>query len=170
MLAFKCWYWNANTYIRTEKFTLGGCTGLQMQIYRRIYNNIKYFTLGGCVALKWPIYRTSYNNSFSQNISLWQGVLVLTGQYTQETAITKNISLWEGVLVLKCKYTEVTIKKNFTLGGFCGVPHKFHKNNTKCVILLVKPRHRTSLLACGTNQILFWVSLKERNFYKREFF
>ena len=61
------------------------------------------------------------------------------------------------MLQFKCKYTqEVTITKNISLlGGFCGIPHKFHTNNTKCVILLLNPRHSTSLLAQGTNQVLF---------------
>ena len=55
-------------------------------------------------------------NSFEKNISLWEGVLHLKGQYTQQATITKNISLWEGVLVLQSKYTEeATITWNISL-------------------------------------------------------
>ena len=45
-------------------------------------------------------------NRFEKNISLWEGVLDLKGQYTEEATITKNISLREGVLALQGKYTE----------------------------------------------------------------
>ena len=45
------------------------------------------------------------NNSFEKNISLWEGVVALKGQYTYEQAtITENISLWEGVVALKDQY------------------------------------------------------------------
>ena len=54
--------------------------------------------------LKGQIYR-SYNNSFSENISLWEGVLVLKGQnYIRAERTSKRIAL----------------KKYFTLGGFFG--------------------------------------------------
>ena len=52
----------------------------------------------------WSWKANSNNNSFSENISLWEGVLVLKGQYIEQatiTALRQNISLWEGVLVLK---------------------------------------------------------------------
>ena len=96
--------------------------------------------------------------------------LGLKGQCTQKITIMKNISLWECVLVLKCKYTEATTKKYFTLGGSRGVPHKSHERNTRCLILHVNQKHRASLLVRGTNQVLFRVSLKERNWHKRKFY
>ena len=119
------------------------------------------------MVLKW---KYTGETTITKNILLWEGVLVLKCKYREEVTITKNISLGGGVLVLKCKYTEATIKKNFTLGGSHGVPHKSHEKNTRSVILLVKQRHRASLLGQGTNQVLFRVFLKERNWHKREFY
>ena len=57
-----------------------------------------------------------------QNISLWEGVLVLKGQYIEQatiTALRQNISLWEGVLVLKGQYIEqatiTALRQNISL-------------------------------------------------------
>ncbi|MCG8622062.1 MAG: hypothetical protein MJE68_08735 [Proteobacteria bacterium] len=109
------------------------------------------------MVLKGNCLRTSNNNSFSENISLWEGVLVLKGSYIEQatitaferifhfgrvcwswkaniyiratiTALRQNISLWEGVLVLKgnCIAREITNKlfrEYFTLGG-CGGPER----------------------------------------------
>ena len=46
-------------------------------------------------------------STITENISLWEGVLVLKGEYIgkiEQSTITKNISLWEDVLVLKGEY------------------------------------------------------------------
>ena len=64
----------------------------------------EYFTLGGCAGPERPIATIT---ALRQNISLWEGVLVLKGQYIEQgtiTALRQNISLWEGVLVLKGQY------------------------------------------------------------------
>ena len=63
-----CWSWKANS--NNNSF------------------ETEYFTLGGCAGPERPIHRTSNNNSFSQNISLWEGVLVLKGQYIEQATIT----------------------------------------------------------------------------------
>ena len=66
----------------------------------------EYFTLGGCAGSERPIATIT---ALRQNISLWEGVLVLKGQYIEQatiTALRQNISLWEGVLVLKGQYIE----------------------------------------------------------------
>ena len=68
----------------------------------------EYFTLGGCAGPERPIATIT---ALRQNISLWEGVLVLKGQYIEQatiTALRQNISLWEGVLVLK----EVNCQKD----------------------------------------------------------
>ena len=54
--------------------------------------------------LKGQIYR-SYNNSFSENISLWEGVLVLKGQNYIRAERTSN---------------KIALKKYFTLGECFG--------------------------------------------------
>ena len=75
-----CCYWPFRT-----------STPSQSEIFSQIYNKsfeTEYFTLGGCAGPERPIYRTSNNNSFSQNISLWEGVLVLKGQYIEQATIT----------------------------------------------------------------------------------
>ena len=66
-----------------------------------------------------------------ENISLWEGVLVLKCKYIEQvtiTAVRENISLWEGVLVLKCKYTEqatiTALREYFSLGGCAGPERK----------------------------------------------
>ena len=64
--------------------------------------------LRGCAGPKRPIATIT---ALRQNISLWEGVLVLKGQYIEQatiTALRQNISLWEGVLVLK----EVNCQKD----------------------------------------------------------
>ena len=63
-----------------------------------------------CYCCYWP-FRTSTpsQSELRQNISLWEGVLVLKGQYIEQATITvlrQNISLCEGVLVLKGQYIE----------------------------------------------------------------
>ena len=49
----------------------------------------------------------------------------------QENGFEKNISLWEGVLVLKGQYTqkerEQALKKDFTLGGCFGFEKPVYK-------------------------------------------
>ena len=75
-----CCYWPFRT-----------STPSQSEIFSQIYNKsfeTEYFTLGGCTGPERPIHRTSNNNSFSQNISLWEGVLVLKGQYIEQATIT----------------------------------------------------------------------------------
>ena len=75
-----CCYWPFRT-----------STPSQSEIFSQIYNKsfeTEYFTLGGCAGPERPIHRTSNNNSFSQNISLWEGVLVLKGQYIEQATIT----------------------------------------------------------------------------------
>ena len=46
--------------------------------------------------------RTSHNNSFSENISLWEGVVVLKGKYIEQVTITvlgeKDFTAWEALL------------------------------------------------------------------------
>ena len=67
-----------------------------------------YWPLGGCAGPERPIATIT---ALRQNISLWEGVLVLKGQYIEQATITvlrQNISLWEGVLVLK----EVNCQKD----------------------------------------------------------
>ena len=74
-----------------------------------------------------------------ENISLWEGVLVLKGHCIHEqreqatiTALRENISLWEGVLVLKGQYTERASHNNsfereyFTLGVCAGLKRPIH--------------------------------------------
>ena len=64
--------------------------------------------MGGCAGPERPIATIT---ALRQNISLWEGVLVLKGQYIEQatiTALRQNISLWEGVLVLK----EVNCQKD----------------------------------------------------------
>ena len=68
----------------------------------------KWNILGGCAGPERPIATIT---ALRQNISLWEGVLVLKGQYIEQatiTALRQNISLWEGVLVLK----EVNCQKD----------------------------------------------------------
>ena len=43
--------------------------------------------MGGCADLEMQIYRRTYNN---KNISFWEGILVLKWKYTGETTITKK--------------------------------------------------------------------------------
>ena len=57
------------------------------------------------MVLKGQYIRTSYNNSFSENISLWEGVVVLRRHYVQ----AERASSGHGFS------TEY-----FTLGGCCG--------------------------------------------------
>ena len=79
-----------------EYFSLGGCCGPERPIHTSIYNNREYLTLGGCVG---------------------------TGRQRYEQAtITENISLWEGVVVLKGQYIRAICnnREYFTLGGCCG--------------------------------------------------
>ena len=79
----------------------------------------EYFTLGGCAGPERPIATIT---ALRQNISLWEGVLVLKGQYIEQgtiTALRQNISLWEGVLVLKGQYIEqatiTALRQNISL-------------------------------------------------------
>ena len=79
----------------------------------------EYFTLGGCAGPERPIATIT---ALRQNISLWEGVLVLKGQYIEQgtiTALRQNISLWEGVLVLKGQYIEqatiTALRQNLSL-------------------------------------------------------
>ena len=70
------------------------------EIYNKSFET-EYFTLGGCAGPERPI---ATIRALRQNILLWEGVLVLKGQYIEQARITvlrQNISLWEGVLVLK---------------------------------------------------------------------
>ena len=85
------------------------------------YNSFEteYFTLGGCAGPERPIATIT---ALRQNISLWEGVLVLKGQYIEQatiTALRQNISLWEGVLVLKGQYIEqatiTALRQNISL-------------------------------------------------------
>ena len=93
-----CCYWPFRT-----------STPSQSEIFSQIYNKsfeTEYFTLGGCAGPERPIATIT---ALRQNISLWEGVLVLKGQYIEQATITvlrQNISLWEGVLVLKGQYIE----------------------------------------------------------------
>ena len=95
-----CCYWPFRT-----------STPSQSEIFSQIYNKsfqdqTEYFTLGGCAGPERPIATIT---ALRQNISLWEGVLVLKGQYIEQatiTALRQNISLWEGVLVLKGQYIE----------------------------------------------------------------
>ena len=50
-----------------------------------------------------------------ENISLWEGVFDLKGQYTEQATITKkNISLWEGVLILKSQIYRKSYNNSFS--------------------------------------------------------
>ena len=117
-----------------EYFTLGGCAGPEMQIHRTSHNNScerEYFTLGGCASLEMQIHRTSHNNSF-ERICLFGRVCWSWKETPYEqatiTAVRENISLWEGVLVLKghCIRAERASHNNscereyFSLGGCAG--------------------------------------------------
>ena len=53
--------------------------------------------MGGCSGLERPIYRSSYNNSFSENISLWEYVLVLKGQYIHTSREKKQENSFEKI-------------------------------------------------------------------------
>ena len=67
-----------------------------------INNNREYFTLGGCGG---------------------------TGrQRYKQTTIKENISLWEGVVVLKGQYIRASCnnREYFTLGGHCGTGRPIH--------------------------------------------
>ena len=94
----------------------------------------EYFTLGGCAGPERPIATIT---ALRQNISLWEGVLVLKGQYIEQatiTALRQNISLWEGVLVLKGQYIEqetITALETeyFTLGGCAGPERPIHRTS-----------------------------------------
>ena len=88
-----------------EYFSLGGCCGPERPIYTSIYNNREYLTLGGCVG---------------------------TGRQRYEQAtITENISLWEGVVVLKGQYIRASCnnREYFTLGGCCGIRASYNDRN-----------------------------------------
>ena len=116
-----------------------------------------------------PIYRTSYNNSFSENISLWEGVPIYRTsynnsfgrrifhfrrvcQYTEQATITalgENISLWEGVPIYRtrfhfgrvCQYTEQA-----TITAFQRI---FNNNSISQLTSLPSPRP-LSILALHT--------------------
>ena len=103
-----------------EYFTLGGCAGPEMQIHRTSHNNScerEYFTLGGCAS---PGRTTVYEQREQATI----------------TALRENISLWEGVLVLKghCIRAERASHNNscereyFTLGGCAGPGRPLYTN------------------------------------------
>ena len=67
-----------------------------------IYNNRKYFTLGGCFGPeRWIHMKKIDQSTITENISLWEGDVVLKGEYIwkkiDQSTITENISLWEGV-------------------------------------------------------------------------
>ena len=89
------------------------------------------FTLGGCANIQ-------NNNSFSENISLWEGVPIYrifhfgrVCQYTEQATITggeyftlggcasENISLWEGVPIYKTNYNNSFGRRIFHFGRVC---------------------------------------------------
>ena len=61
-----------------EYFTLGGCCSPERPIHTSIYNNREYFTLGGCGG---PGRQRYEQSTITENISLWEDVMVLKGQY-----------------------------------------------------------------------------------------
>ena len=69
----------------------------------------KYFNLGTGLTIH-TSRENKQENSFEKNISLWEGVLVLKGQYTRAERTSKRIAL----------------KKYFTLGGCCGLERPIH--------------------------------------------
>ena len=76
-----CWSWQANTHIRAE---------------RASHNNSwrEYITLEGCAGPRRPIHtyeqREQATITVGENISLWEGVLVLAGQYTHTSRESKQ--------------------------------------------------------------------------------
>ena len=66
--------------------------------------------------------RSRYNNSFEKNI--------LENIVPPITDLKKNISLWEGVGALKGQYisTSYNNREYFTLGGCCGLERSIHMN------------------------------------------
>ena len=125
------WSWKANTYEqrhrvsynnRFEKyFTLGVCCGPERPIHMNrdresdtITDLKKYFTLGGCCGPERPMNmnrdRESATITDLKNISLWEGVMVLKGQFIwterarYNNRFEKNISIWEDVVVLKGQF------------------------------------------------------------------
>ena len=112
-----------NNSFEREYFTLGGCAGPEMKIHRASHNNSfeRIFLFG---RVNWSGKETPYEQAtitaLRENISLWEGVLVLEGKYIEQATITilrENISLWEGVLVLKGEQATITAFQGIFLFG-----------------------------------------------------
>ena len=95
--------------------------GQYIRAERASYNNREYFTLGGCCGTERPKKKKEQARfTKTENISLWEGAVVLKGQKKMSQAtITENISLWEGGVVLKGQYIRASYnnREYFTLGG-----------------------------------------------------
>ena len=113
---------------------------LKGQYIRASYNNREYFTLWHWKA---NTYKQREQATVTRNISLWEGAVVLKGQYIwaeranysnreyftlwywkantyKQATITENILLWEGAVVLKGQYiwaerASYSNKEYFTL-------------------------------------------------------
>ena len=78
---------------------------LKGQYIRSSYNNRKYFTLGGCYGPERPIH--TYNQAtITENISLWEGVVVLKGKYIRSSYNNRKYFTLGGCLVLKSQYIQ----------------------------------------------------------------
>ena len=75
-------------YIRAERASYNNrifhfvvLKGQYIRAERASYNNREYFTLGGCCGTERP--KKNEQATITENISLWEGAVVLKGQYIQ---------------------------------------------------------------------------------------